>query len=344
MIRINQEELGRHIHNKLGNVYAIVGNESTLINESADLINMVAKNNDFKEFFNFVIDSNTNWFYIFSIFSSIGLFNTKKVINLQFTEKTVDASTIKQLNILNKLLHSDILLVCRMTKLNKNEERTVWFKNFFKFSIVVSCWKLQTYQITTWIINQAKNMHLLVDNDAIKLLCQYYEGNLSALVQSLKTLQLQWPDGKVTESRIKKSISKSQIFVPINWVNALLEGNITKAIYILNHLERNDVEPIILLKSLQYDVMLLIKLFFYKKQKSLNVIMENYSIWSTRRYLFNCALQRLDLIRLKIIGIFLIKVELDIKTKSSKGIWLQLELSSLLMCNNDFLINFSYEL
>ncbi|MBK4775288.1 DNA polymerase III subunit delta [Candidatus Pantoea edessiphila] len=340
MIEISLEELRMQIYDKLSNSYVLIGNELSLIHESVDLINTVAKQNGFEEYFNFVIDSNTNWGNIFSIFSSIGLFCDKKVINLQFIDSSLNSTIIKQLTILTKLLHSDILFICCLTQLTKSDECSEWFKKFFKFNIIVSCRRLEANKLPQLVLTKARNINLSLDQNAVKLLCKYYEGNLSALIQSLNVLSLQWPDGEITESRIKKSISKLQIFASINWINALLEGNFTKAIYILNHLEKNNSEAITLLRNLQYDVSLLMKLYYYKKQKSINIVMDVYNIWKTRRYLFYCALQRLNFTKLQTIVSLLIKVELEIRTEFNKEIWFQLELLSLLMCDNHFSIDY----
>ncbi|PPI88717.1 DNA polymerase III subunit delta [Candidatus Pantoea edessiphila] len=338
MIKIYAQQLSTQLHKKLHNCYILIGNEPSLINESANLINTIAKKNGFGESFYFIIDNSTNWINLFIICNSLSLFNTKKVINLQFNEFSQNELITKQLNVLSKLLHPEILFIYRIGKLNKNDESSIWFKIISRCGISVLCWKLELNNLYKWVEIRAKDMKLSIDDNSIKLLCHYYEGNLSALTQTMKMLCLQWPDRKLTLSRVKLSISKTQCFSSIVWVNALLEGNIIRAIKILNELERSNNEAILLLNTLQRDILILVKLHYYQqKQKPLCVVMDNCNVWKQRRYLFKYALKRLDTTNLQTIIHLLIKVETSIKQNYTKIVWLQFEMLSFLLCNSNML-------
>ncbi|PPI88044.1 DNA polymerase III subunit delta [Candidatus Pantoea edessiphila] len=334
MIRIDSQQLNGQIYNKLNNSYLLIGNEPLLIDESYDLINIAAKINGFQEHVNIAIDSNTNWINLFTICNSLSLFNYKKVINLQFTENCFNLLTIRKMKILHSLLSPDILLICRIKKLTKSVENSIWFREFFQSSVIISCWQLSENQLIKWILKRVENMNLIIDESAIKLLCCYYEGNLSALSQSLKFLHLQCPDSKITTSIVTESLSEAPFFSAISWVNTLLEGNIIRAINILKQLSSNDSDAIILFNTLQRDMLILVKLYHYQQQKSIRIIMDEYKIWKTRHSLFKIALKRLDSAHLQSILYQLIAIELSIKQNQYPIVWLQLELLSFIICKS----------
>ncbi|PPI86899.1 DNA polymerase III subunit delta [Candidatus Pantoea edessiphila] len=343
MIKINSQQLSNQLSDTLNNSYILVGNEILLLNESYSMINKKAVTNGFKEYFKFIIDNNTNWNLLFTTCNSLSLFNTTKIIiDLEFTENTINSLITKQLIIMHKFLHSNILIVCRIKKLSKHDENSLWFKTLFRSSVIVSCWKLDSKQLPKWILNRVRSMNLLIDDNAIQLLCHYYEGNLLELDQAIKFLCLQCYDDKINTSRIKESLNKIPCFFSVDWVNALLEGNIVRSFNILSELEKIDSEAVILLSTLQRDILILIKIYHYQNQKISQNIMDKYNIWKTRRYLFDVALKRLNIIDLQLIVDLSIKIERSIKQYYYPMVWLQFELLSFIICKNIFPMNLSY--
>lgn len=341
MIRIYPEQLSAQLREGLRACYFLTGNEPLLIQESADAIRATASAQGFEEHFSVTIDAQTDWDAIFVSCQSLSLFTQRQTLTLQLPENGPNAVIAEQLVKLSTLLHSDILLVLRLAKLTKAQENSAWFKALSTQAVMVPCQTPEQAQLPRWVASRAKAMKLSVDDAAIQLLCYCYEGNLLALSQALERLSLLWPDGKLTLPRVEAAVNDAAHFTPFHWVDALLAGKSKRALHILHQLEKEDSEAVILLRTLQRDLLTLLHLQRNQAKQALRTLMDQQRIWQNRRALFTEALQRLDAQRLQRAVHLLAELELSMKQDYGQNLWPQLETLSLLLCHRDFPLSFT---
>ncbi|MFC7776415.1 DNA polymerase III subunit delta [Pantoea sp. GCM10028869] len=341
MIRIYPEQLSAQLREGLRACYFLTGNEPLLIQESADAIRATASAQGFEEHFSVTIDAQTDWDAIFVSCQSLSLFTQRQTLTLQLPENGPNAAIAEQLVKLSTLLHSDILLVLRLAKLTKAQENSAWFKALSTQAVMVPCQTPEQAQLPRWVASRAKAMKLSVDDAAIQLLCYCYEGNLMALSQALERLSLLWPDGKLTLPRVEAAVNDAAHFTPFHWVDALLAGKSKRALHILHQLEKEDSEAVILLRTLQRDLLTLLHLQRNQAKQALRTLMDQQRIWQNRRALFTEALQRLDAQRLQRAVHLLAELELSMKQDYGQNLWPQLETLSLLLCHRDFPLSFT---
>ncbi|WP_017346864.1 DNA polymerase III subunit delta [Pantoea sp. A4] len=341
MIRIYPEQLGAQLREGLRACYMLVGNEPLLIQESSDALRTVAQQHGFEEHLSFTLDNHTDWEVIFSSCQALSLFSTRQTLTLQLPENGPNSAMAEQLLQLAKLLHSDLLLICRAAKLTKAQENSGWFKALTQQGVLVPCQTPEQAQLPRWVNTRAKAMKLTLDDAAVNLLCYCYEGNLLALSQALERLSLLWPDGKLTLLRVEEAVSDAAHFTPFHWVDALLAGKSKRALHILRQLEKEDSESVILLRTLQRDLLTLLQLQRLQHQQPLRNLMDQQRIWQNRRALFTTALQRLDATRLQRAIHLLTQLELTLKQDYGQSVWPQLETLSLLLCNPAFPLSLS---
>jgi len=341
MIRIYPEQLSAQLREGLRACYFLTGNEPLLIQESADAIRAVSSAQGFEEHFSVTLDAQTDWDAIFASCQALSLFTQRQTLTLQLPENGPNAAMAEQLVKLASLLHSDILLILRMAKLTKAQENSAWFKALSAKAVLVPCQTPEQAQLPRWVATRAKAMKLSVDDAAIQLLCYCYEGNLLALGQALERLSLLWPDGKLTLPRVEAAVNDAAHFTPFHWVDALLAGKSKRALHILHQLEKEDAEVVILLRSLQRDLLTLLHLQRNQAKQALRTLMDQQRIWQNRRALFTEALQRLDARRLQRAVYLLAELELTMKQDYGQNLWPQLETLSLLICHRDFPLSFT---
>lgn len=341
MIRIYPEQLGAQLREGLRASYLLAGNEPLLLQESADAIRAAATTKGFEEHFSFTLDAHTDWDDLFTRCQSLSLFAQRQTLTLLLPENGPNAAMAEQLAKLAGLLHSDILLVCRMAKLTKAQENNAWFKALAANGVLVPCQTPEQAQLPRWVAARAAAMKLTVDDAAIQLLCYCYEGNLLALSQALERLSLLWPDGKLTLPRVEEAVSDAAHFTPFHWVDALLAGKSKRAIHILSQLAKEESEAVILLRTLQRDLLTLLHLQRHQAHQPLRTLMDQQRIWQNRRALFTEALQRLDAPRLQRAIHLLATIELTLKQDYGQPIWPQLETLSLMICHRTFPASFT---
>ncbi|UMO88683.1 DNA polymerase III subunit delta [Pectobacterium sp. PL64] len=332
MIRLYPEQLTAQLHEGLRGCYLVFGSDPLLLQESLDSIKRVAQQHEFSEHFSFILDIHTDWDAIFSTCQALSLFASRQSLLLVLPENGPNAAMGENLVKLSGLLHPDILLILRGHKLTKAQENSAWFKALAQDSVYINCLTPEQTQLPRWVAQRAKSMKLTLDEQATQLICYCYEGNLLALSQALERLALLYPDGKLTLPRVESAVNDAAHFTPFHWLDALLAGKGKRAWHILQQLKQEDCEPVILLRTLQRELLQLLALKRRMSDTPLRTLFDQQKVWQNRRDLLTQALQRLSLQQLQQAVRLLTQVEITLKQDYGQSVWSELESLAMLLC------------
>lgn len=331
MTRIYPEQLKAQLENGLRPYYLLSGNEPLLLMESQDTICRAATAQGFEERLTFTLDNQTDWPELFNYCQEFGLFSSRKILILQTSDSGITAPISEKLSQLVAVLHNDILLILQVNKLTKSQENSIWFKAFNAGSYII-CQTPEHAQLPRWLAQRAKQLNLQLDEQVIQLLCYSYEGNLLALAQVLEHLLLLYPDGKLTLPRVEHVVNNVAHFMPYHWLDAILSAKAKRAIHILQQLQKEDTEALILVRSVQKELLTLLALQKQMPTTPLKVLFDQQKVWQNRRPVLTQALQRLTFTQLKHALALLTQIELQLKYDFSSSVWAQLESLTLLLC------------
>lgn len=338
MNRLYPEQLAAQLREGLRGCYLLSGTEPLLLQESVDAICLAARQQEFSEQISFALDGQTEWDAIFNYCQSLSLFSQRKILILQAGDNGINAAIGEQLLTLSNQLHSDLLLIIRLPKLTKAQENSGWYKSLKEHKAFnISCITPEFNQLPRWVAQRAKAMSLTIDEQSTQLLCFYYEGNLLALSQALERLSLIYPDGKLTLPRVEQAANDSAHFTPYHWLDALLAGKTKRAWHILQQLRSEDTEVLILIRTLQKELLQLLHLQHDMQSVPLKSLFDQQKIWQNRRPLFTQALQRLSGAQLKQAVNLLTKSEITLKQDYGQSIWRELESLVMLLCGKPLL-------
>ena len=332
MNRIFPEQL-THSLNTLAPVYLLTGSDPLLLGESEDAIFQAAKAQGFDERQRLQIDSATDWDALLENAQAMGLFFEKQCLSLSLPE-TLSAPLQKNLLALIHALHADLLLILQLPKFAKATEKAAWFSALPAQAVIVNCQTPTSVNLPRWVSNRCKAMGLHADNDAVQLLAFSYENNLLALKQTLQLLDLLHSDRKLTAQRVQAVVEQSSIFTPFQWIDALLLGKTARAKRILAGLRAEDVQPIILLRTLQRELQTLLELCKPQTRiqlsdklptAQLRAEFDRLKIWQNRRALYLSAIQRFTYQQLFEFIQNLAQLERLAKQEFSDEIWGELE-------------------
>ncbi|KHT28259.1 DNA polymerase III subunit delta [Pectobacterium carotovorum] len=332
MIRLYPEQLTAQLHEGLRGCYLVFGSDPLLLQESLDSIKRVAQQHEFSEHFSFILDLHTDWDAIFSTCQALSLFASRQSLLLVLPENGPNAAMGENLVKLSGLLHPDILLILRGHKLTKAQENSAWFKALAQDSVYINCLTPEQAQLPRWVDQRAKSMKLTLDEQATQLICYCYEGNLLALSQALERLALLYPDGKLTLPRVESAVNDAAHFTPFHWLDALLAGKGKRAWHILQQLKQEDCEPVILLRTLQRELLQLLTLKRRMSDTPLRTLFDQQKVWQNRRDQLTQALQRLSLQHLQQAVRLLTQVEITLKQDYGQSVWSELESLAMLLC------------
>ncbi|WON76102.1 DNA polymerase III subunit delta [Serratia sp. UGAL515B_01] len=341
MIRIYPEQLAAQLREGVRACYILSGNEPLLLQESQDMIRQVAQQQAFTEHYSVSLDAQTDWDVIFNLCQAMSLFASRQTLLLIFPENGPTAPIGEQLVKLAGLLHEDILLVLRGPRLTKAQENSAWFKALGPKGVLISCQTPEQAQLPRWVAQRAKAMQLYLDDAANQVLCYCYEGNLLALSQALERLALLHPDGKLTLPRVEQAVNDAAHFTPFHWMDALLAGKSQRAWHILQQLQQEDAEPVILLRTLQRELLMLLTLRRKMANTPLRTLFDQQKVWQNRRELLTQALQRLTELQLRQAIRLLTQIEITLKKDYGQTVWPQLEALSMLLCGKKLAKSFT---
>ncbi|MFZ7223100.1 DNA polymerase III subunit delta [Avibacterium avium] len=332
MQRLFADQLSASLEKKLASIYCLVGQDPLLLQESKDLICAVAKQQGFDEKNEITLDNSTDWIALNEQVQSMGLFFSRQILLLNFPEN-LTAPLQKRLAELVGLLNQDVLLILQTAKLTKPMEKQDWFVQANQFDAqfsIVNCQTPNIEQLPRWIVGRSKALEMFVEPEAIQLLCYSYENNLLALKQTLQLLALLYPKEKITLSKVQNVVEQSSVFTVFQWIDALLEGKSQRARRILDGLRGEDIQPVILLRTLQRELITILTLTAPQQQINIDSPLstarlreqfDQLKIWQSRRPLFLQAIQRLTYRKLYKIIQQLAELERIVKLEFSDDVW-----------------------
>lgn len=331
-MRIFADRLNEQLNKQLHSSYLVFGGEPLLLQESRQAIQAAAQRQGFDERHRFAIDASFDWNPVYDCCQAMSLFSARQIIELEIPETGVNAAISKELLALSELLHNDILLVVIGSKLTKAQESAKWFKALSKQGVWVSCVSPDIQRLPQFVQQRCRALNLTPDPEAVQMLAQWHEGNLFALTQSLEKLALLYPDGQLNLIRLEESLSRHNHFTAFHWIDALLAGKANRTQRILRQLESEGTEAIILVRTLQKELLQLFSMQQQMTQSSVSQVFDKYRIWQSKRPLYNAALGRLSLARLSQLLQLLTEAEILSKTQYEQSSWPLLQQLSAELC------------
>ncbi|HAS64126.1 MAG TPA: DNA polymerase III subunit delta [Vibrio sp.] len=331
-MRIFADRLADQLSKQLHPIYLLFGNEPLLLQESRQAIAQTAKQQGFEERYRFAIDTSFDWNQVYDCCQALSLFSSRQLIELELPEAGVNAAIAKELLGVAEMLHPDILLVIVGAKLTKAQESAKWFKTLSSQGCWVNCLTPDLQRLPQFVQIRCRALGLKPDAEAVQMLAQWHEGNLFALSQSLEKLVLLYPDGQLNMVRLQESLSRHNHFTAFHWIDALLAGKGNRAQRILRQLEAEGVEVVILVRTVQKELIQLLQMQMQVKNSSIAQVFDSYRIWQSKRPLYSAAMQRLTVARLQALLQLLAQAEILSKTQYDQPSWPLLHQLSVELC------------
>ncbi|MGY3569011.1 DNA polymerase III subunit delta [Vibrio paucivorans] len=320
-MRIYSDRLPEQLKKGLHPLYLLFGNEPLLLQESRQAIQQSASQHGFDERHRFSVDSSLDWNEVHDCTQSLSLFSSRQLIELELPESGVNAAIGKELTALADALHPDVMLVLVGGKLTKAQENTKWFKSLSSNGCWVNCLTPDLQRLPQFVQARCRTLGLTGDRETFQMLAQWHEGNLMALSQSLEKLALLYPDGVLNLVRIEESLSRHNHFTAFHWVDALLAGKSNRSQRILRQLEAEGVEATILIRTIQKELLTLLKMKQELNVSAIGQVFDKHRVWQSKRPLYSSALSRLTNESISNLLQLLTQCEVLTKTQYDTSSW-----------------------
>ncbi|AWH90358.1 DNA polymerase III subunit delta [Buchnera aphidicola (Melanaphis sacchari)] len=327
---IYPENLKNNLMNQLHHCYVLLGEDVFLLNQSQDIILKYAYKKNFLEKIIIKIKKNTDWNQVNQFYKTKHLFFNKKILIINFSIKKLTIFLIQEINKIYFSKKLEILIILKFNELSNTLKKNKKLKIFESKKNIIYCFTPRNLNFENWIKYEIKEKKLKVTENSFHLLKKNYEGNTLFLHQTLNIISSIWKNEIITSKKIKKIINQFSIFSPSIWIDAIFRNDQKRALYILDSLYKKKYNPIILIRSLQKD---LIKLINIKRETkiSINESLKKNNIWTNRSSIFINALKFINFNNLLKVIRILLKIEIDIKKEYNYSVWMELKTITLLL-------------
>lgn len=316
-MRLRPEQLDKHLTQGLAPAYLISGDETLLVQESADAIRAAARKQGFSERQVFHVEGNFDWSPIANEFSALSLFAERKLLELRMPSgKPGDAG--------GKLLEAfcadpapDTVLLIQCNKLDSSTTRAKWHKAIEDKGATVPIWPVEVAQLPRWIEQRLRTAGMTATPDALQLLADRVQGNLLAAAQEIEKLRL-YTDGSsgtpIDVELVAQAVADNARFDPFGLADQALAGQTAACLRALAGLRGEGVEPPVLLWSLSKELRALYRCAEQLDQGlSIDRALSAAGVWDRRKPLMQTALKRLSLPQLTSLLVLCNRIDAAVK-------------------------------
>lgn len=325
-MNIRFEQLEADLKQALRPCYLVSGDEPLLVQEACDKIRTAARQAGYSERDIHQVDAQYNWEELLATSHTLSLFADKKIIELRLNNGKPGDQGSKALQAYCDDQTSENLLLVITPKIDKNTQKSKWFKALDSSGAYVAVWPVDHQQLPRWIARRMHQCGLQADREAISLLADLVDGNLLAAAQEIEKLTLVCNQGKVDCETIRASVCDSSRFNVFNLVDTALQGDLAHTQKIVSGLRAEGVEPGAIIWALSREVRQLAAIAqLVEKGQSVQQAMRQFRVWSNRQQLTGSALGRLNTNQLNTLITELAHADQIMKGISKGNIWDQLE-------------------
>ena len=255
-MQLKPEQLSLQLKKQLAPLYFIQSDEPLHHQEQSLLIQKKAYSIGFTETQRFTLDSSFDWK---PLTNATGHLFSKPLFILQLPHGK-PGSQAKPLQTFIENNSPEQCVIILSPKLNKQTEKTAWFKAIATQGITITNWPINRHQFPNWLKQRLKQQGLSIDAEGLSLLTEYTEGNLLAASQEIEKLKLLYGETHLTRQSIHEAMASSAHYTLFNLVDACLECNQSRTLSILQTLQEKEETPLLILWALTQYLRKLIRL------------------------------------------------------------------------------------
>ncbi|WP_434773227.1 DNA polymerase III subunit delta [Pseudomonas entomophila] len=335
-MKLAPAQLDKHLQGTLAPVYVVSGDDPLLCQEAADAIRAAARHQGHDERQVFSADANFDWGHLLLAGASLSLFAQKRLLEVRLPSgKPGDKGAAALIDYVSRPAEDTVLLVS-LPRLDASAQKSKWGKALIDSAQCqfVQIWPVDAHQLPQWINQRLARAGLSAQREAVDLIAARVEGNLLAAAQEIEKLKLLADGNQVTVDTVQAAVADSARFDVFGLVDAVLKGEASHGLRMLEGLRGEGVEAPVILWALARELRLLAGI---AQQFSQGIPLDKAfsqakpPVWDKRRPLVSKALQRLSAPRWNQLLVDAQRIDAQIKGQSEGSPWVGLARLVLLM-------------
>ena len=292
-MRIDSEDLPRHLSKGLGTLYIVHGEALLLAIEAADAIRTAAKEAGYSEREVIIAEQHFKWAELRNSAQSMSLFSSRKIIDLRIPSGKPGVEGAQALLEHCENLSPDTLTLISLPHLDGTAMKSKWFSALEQHGTVVSAAEVSLAALPSWIAARLKRQGQSTDGDTLSFLAQRTEGNLLAAFQEIQKLALLFPAGPLSFEQVKDSVMDVARYDVFKLSEAMLAGDAERYARILDGLRAEGTATVLILWSVAEDIRTLAKVSRAMQQSgNLAGALRDARVWGVRQKQVERAVRR----------------------------------------------------
>lgn len=284
-------QLGQRLKQGIAPAYLLFADEPLLIRDAGDAIRAAASAAGFIRDLRLSTDGGFDWRELREEYAALSLFSNRRLIELELTGSQPSAEGQKMLAELASYPNPDIVLLIHGPRLNKDKLAGAGLKAWCELGVQVLAVPPERQQWPQWLQQRARQHQVTLAQDALALLAARCEGNLLAADQELAKLALMPRATPWSAAELDEQLAQHARYSVFQLVDALLAGELPRALRMLEQLQAEESEPVVVLWAISREVLLLHSLADGGDDSPAALMRKG--VWSNRQQLVRQALQRL---------------------------------------------------
>ena len=292
-MKLQTEDLPRHLAKGLASLYVIHGEALLLAIEAADVIRAAARSAGYVEREVLIVEKGFHWAELRNSAHSLSLFSTRKLVDIRIPSGKPGVEGAQALQDYCQHLNSDTVTLISLPRLDKTALSSKWFTALAEHGNIIAADEIALSALPAWIAGRLKQQGQSADADTLLFLAEKVEGNLLAAYQEIQKLALLFPAGHLSFEQVKDAVMDVARYDVFKLSAAMLAGDAARYAHILEGLRAEGTATVLILWALADDLRALGRVArALQHNGNMNSALRDARVWGARQKTVERALAR----------------------------------------------------
>ncbi len=249
-MKLTQENLSGHLRGPLAPIYLVSGDEPLRVAEATDAIRAAARAAGFTEREVHFIERAGDWAAVQGAVGTLSLFGDRRLLEIRLATARPGKEGGAVLAALAKGIGAETLVLISSPRLDRDAQSSAWFKALTEAGQWLAIWELDASRLPAWLGQRCRRLGLEPSDAALELLVARVEGNLLAGQQEIDKLRLLVQGERLEADDVLAAVTDSARFDVNRLSEAVLTGDASRALRVVEGLRAEGVEPTLVLWAL----------------------------------------------------------------------------------------------
>lgn len=253
-MRIDCEQLDRHLARDMGPLYTVLGEEPLLALEAGDRLRARARELGCEERTLLVAESGFDWQRLGEAAASLSLFSQRRLIELRVPNGKPGAAGADAIERYCRNPAPDTVTVVHVPALDWRTLQSAWFQALERAGAVVEARTVTRERLPQWLAGRLARNGQHADEATLLFIAHRVEGNLLAAWQEIQKLALLLPPGPLSGEAVRQAVLDVARFDADDMSAALLAGDRAHFVRVIDGLQAEGAALPLLLWILSNDL------------------------------------------------------------------------------------------